>query len=91
MATTEMATAVQNGVTGFVDTSLQRLIPAMRMLLSDPAEAKRLGDNARRYAQERFALERFVNEWNEALADVTGVGLRSRVERKRHVETHCAH
>jgi hypothetical protein len=91
LATTEMASAVKNGVTGFVDTNLDRLIPAMQMLIDDPAEAKRLGDNARRYAQERFALERFVNEWNEALADVTGIGQRPRVERKRHAEAHCAH
>jgi glycosyltransferase involved in cell wall biosynthesis len=92
LATTEMATAVQNGITGFVDTSIERLVPAMQMLLAEPAEAKRLGQNARRYARERFAIERFLNEWNEALADVTGTSLRPPVAgRKLYAETHCAH
>jgi hypothetical protein len=71
-ATTEMATAIQNGVTGIVDTRLDRLIVGMRDLIEDPAEARRLGTNAREYARERFGLERFVADWLRAFADVTG-------------------
>jgi hypothetical protein len=91
-ATTEMATAIQNGVTGFVDTSLERLIPVMQHLLEDPAAARRMGEAARHYARERFAMQRFIRDWDEALADATGSAMRSHVqERKRHVQAHCAY
>lgn len=90
LATTEMATAIENGVSGFVDTSLDRLIPAMRMLIDDPGEARRLGKNAQSYARERFGIERFVADWNEALGDVTSTSRPQPViERRRHVEAHC--
>ncbi|MGE0757773.1 MAG: glycosyltransferase family 4 protein [Pirellulaceae bacterium] len=89
LATTEMATAIQDGVTGFVDTSLERLIPRMQLLLHDPAEARRLGDNAREYARDRFGWDRFVADWNDAFASVTGTLVRPRtLERKCHVAAH---
>lgn len=71
LATTEMVTAIQNGVSGFVDTEVNKLVSAMRHLLVDPAEARRLGEGARRYAQQRFNIHRFVRDWEDALADVT--------------------
>lgn len=71
LATTEMATAIENGVSGYVDTDLNKLIPHMQRLLADPEEARRLGEGARKRAQERFGIERFVRDWNEALALVT--------------------
>ena len=37
LATTEMATVVQNGVSGFIDTRLEGLVAAMRILLDDAA------------------------------------------------------
>ncbi|HEY8491698.1 MAG TPA: glycosyltransferase family 4 protein [Dehalococcoidia bacterium] len=72
LATTEMATVVENGVSGYVDTDVARLVERMRALLADPAEARRLGEGARRTARERFNIHRFVRDWNEALALVTG-------------------
>jgi hypothetical protein len=92
LATTEMASTIQNGVSGFVDTSLERLIPAMRLLLGDPAEARRLGENARSFARERFGMARFIADWNAAFADVTGIATQPRAqERKQHATAHCAH
>jgi glycosyltransferase involved in cell wall biosynthesis len=85
-----MATAVQNGITGFVDTRLDRLIEAMQHLLDDPSEARRLGDNARRYALERFALDRFVREWNETFQTVAGPVTRL-PERNSHVAAHSTY
>jgi hypothetical protein len=73
LATTEMATAVESGVSGFVDTDVRRLVDHMRRLLGDRAEARRLGEGARRYALERFHIDRFVRAWDEALAEVTGI------------------
>jgi len=73
LATTEMVTTIENGVSGYLETDPLKLIPYMEELLRDPTEARRLGDNARRYAEERFAIDRFVKDWHRALQDVTGV------------------
>jgi glycosyltransferase involved in cell wall biosynthesis len=70
-ATTELATVVKNGETGYVDTSLERLVERMRQLIASPAEARQLGRAARDYARERFRLGRFVADWNAAFAEVT--------------------
>ncbi len=72
LATTEMATAIENGVSGFVDTDVSRLLEPMRRLLADPAEARRLGEGARRRALERFGIGRFVRDWEETFDLVTG-------------------
>jgi glycosyltransferase involved in cell wall biosynthesis len=72
LATTEHATVVENGVSGYVDTDLDRLVEGMLALLVDPAEAKRLGEGARTRARERFGIGRFVREWEDSFALVTG-------------------
>jgi glycosyltransferase involved in cell wall biosynthesis len=65
LGTTEHALAIENGVSGYVDTSVERLVARMRDLLADPEEARRLGEGARRRARERYSLERFVRDWDE--------------------------
>jgi hypothetical protein len=72
LATTEMVTVVENGVSGYVDTDINRLIQRMQALLADPAEADRLSAGARRVAQERFNIQRFLRDWDKAFALVTG-------------------
>jgi hypothetical protein len=72
LATTEMATAIRNGVSGYVDTDVRRLIEPMRELLANPQEARRLGEGARAYALERFGIERFARAWEETFASVAG-------------------
>src|ERR671929_1022261 len=62
LATTEMSTAVQNGGSGLVDTDVAKLVERMRELLADPAEARRLGEGARRYARQRFDIRRFARD-----------------------------
>jgi hypothetical protein len=71
-ATTEMATVVENGVAGYVDTRLDRLVERMRELIADPAAAHRLGQGARAYARERFSIERFAHNWDTAFRVVVG-------------------
>lgn len=77
LATTELVTVVQNEVTGYVDTDLDCLIQVMQELLEDPAEAYLWGSAARRYAQERFSLDRFVRDWDAAFTYVAGPALTS--------------
>jgi glycosyltransferase involved in cell wall biosynthesis len=72
LATTEMVTVIENGVNGYVDTDVNKLIDRMQALLHDPPEAQRLGANARRYAQDRFNIQRFARDWEDAFAYVTG-------------------
>jgi len=72
LATTEMVTAVEHGVSGFLDTDAANLVGPMRDLLADPALARRLGANARRAALGRFSIERFAREWESTFAEVAG-------------------
>jgi len=71
LATTELPTVVLNGETGYVSCDIDTLIEHMRFLLSDYEEASRMGRNALAVAQQRFGLDRFINDWNRAFALVT--------------------
>lgn len=73
LATTEMATVIDNGRSGYVDTDVPKLIARMQDLLADPAHARRLGECARRAARERFNIERFIGDWNAAFRAVTAL------------------
>lgn len=79
LATTEMVTVIENDVSGYIDTSVDRLIVRMRELLKDPETARRLGQGAQQHAKRRFNVQRFAADWNAAYAHVTG----SAVERGR--------
>lgn len=79
LATTEMVMAIENGVSGVLDTELDKLIPAMRELLRDPALARAMGQAARRRALERYHIDRFVADWVQTLADVAGDGVPRRL------------
>ncbi len=74
LATTELPTVILHGETGYVSCDIEALIEHMRFLLSDYEEAARMGRNARAIAQERFGLDRFINDWNRAFALVTQSG-----------------
>lgn len=71
LATTEMATVIRNGVSGYADTSIPKLVRHMQDLLADPEKARFLGEGAKRYALERFNIARFVTDWNETFRLVT--------------------
>jgi hypothetical protein len=72
LATTEMSTAVINGVNGYVDTNVERLTGHMRRLLQDPDEARALSRGAAQLAAERFNIGRFAQDWDAAFRRVTG-------------------
>jgi glycosyltransferase involved in cell wall biosynthesis len=73
LATTEMVTVIRNGVDGFLDTDVNRLVFHMKELLKDKEKAKRLGLEAQKTARERFNIDRFAAGWSAAFAEVTGM------------------
>lgn len=66
LATTELATIVENGVSGFVSTNVDELIDSMQQLLTDPQLAHRLSQGAKAQAAIRFGIDRFIQDWNLA-------------------------
>jgi hypothetical protein len=69
---------IQNGVNGFCSNDFDELIDFLLYLLEHPQEARRLGQAGRRTAQEVFHIDRFVQQWEELLGELTsGEGLRS--------------
>lgn len=73
-ATAEMATVIDNGVSGYTATHLPALLGHMQELVDDPALARHLGEGARRTARDRFSIGRFSSDWDAALRHVTGSG-----------------
>lgn len=63
LATTEMATTITNGYSGFVDTDVHKLIEKMKLLLQDQDQARELGKGAREAALVKFNINRFTQEW----------------------------
>jgi Glycosyl transferases group 1 len=72
LATTELASVIDSGRNGYVDTRLPRLVGVMRELLRDRALAALWGAAGQRLARERFGIDRFVADWLEVLAEVAG-------------------
>jgi hypothetical protein len=73
LSTTELPTVIDDGETGYISCDLDVLADRMQMLLRDPDEARRIGENARAIAIQRFGLDRFARDWNAAFAEVTGI------------------
>lgn len=72
LATAEMATVIEHGVSGFAVTDEDALAAPMRALLRDAGLAQQLGEAGRRRARERFSIARFCADWDAALKLVTG-------------------
>lgn len=69
LATTELPSVIVNGVDGYADTRIDRLVEVMHELLRDPALARRWGDAAQRTVRERFGIERFAADWDRVLRE----------------------
>lgn len=74
LGTTEMTTVIENGVNGYVDTRVDRLVEHMQRLIADPEEAARLGEQARARAEERFSIDRFAEDWLDTFEEVASRG-----------------
>lgn len=70
LATTEAVEAVP-AEAGVVSTRIDVLADAARRFLHDPEAARAAGRAARAFALERFGLGRFLDDWNDLLAEVT--------------------
>jgi len=69
LATTELPTVIENGVSGYVHTDLQVLIQHMQNLIANPDLAQTLSVGAKRQAERRFNLDRFIRDWNAVFAE----------------------
>lgn len=71
LATGPLAGVVRNGIDGFVEADPARLVERMNQLAADRQRAALLGAAAREHAEKRFAIERFLADWNRLLAELT--------------------
>jgi glycosyltransferase involved in cell wall biosynthesis len=67
LATTALPEVIQDGVNGYISTDPDVLVDRMRALIADPELARTLGQRARETARERFGLDRFRADWDDAL------------------------
>jgi glycosyltransferase involved in cell wall biosynthesis len=70
LATTELPTVIEHGKSGYISCNPDALIEYMHHLLAHPQEAQTMGAHARTVARDRFGLERFKRDWNNAFARV---------------------
>jgi glycosyltransferase involved in cell wall biosynthesis len=71
LATTEVVEAVPPEA-GVVSNRIDVLGDALERLAGDGGEAAAMGAAARRWALERFGLERFLADWEDVLEEVAG-------------------
>jgi len=53
-----------------LSTDVEELRTGLLRLIADPSEARARGEAARRAAIERFALGRFLEDWDTLLEEV---------------------
>lgn len=72
LATAELATVIDNGVSGFISTRPKELVEASKLLIRDKKLATKWGQGAREKALKRFSIKRFIEDWNQTLLSVVG-------------------
>lgn len=70
LATTELASVIDSGRNGYVDTRPSRLVGTMRELLANRGLAEEWGRAGQRLAQQRFSIGRFVDDWLAVIDEV---------------------
>lgn len=69
LATTEMSTSIENGISGWVDTDVQHLIHIMKDLIDNAPRARLLSEGARKQARKRFGIERYKADWDAVFTE----------------------
>jgi glycosyltransferase involved in cell wall biosynthesis len=70
VGTTEMASLVITGTTGYLDTDIDLLVKRMKMLLDNRFLAAQMGARGKLHAEHRFSIERFAHEWEDTFASI---------------------
>ncbi len=63
LATTEQATVIKNYENGFIDSDVDYLVHKMKLLLTNKSLAYEIGEQGKKYAIDRFDINRFTEEW----------------------------
>ena len=63
LATTEYVTVIKDGENGYIHTDVDYLILKMKELVHNRELAKQLGIKAKKAADDRFNISRFINDW----------------------------
>ncbi len=74
LATTELPTVIENGVSGYIHTDVDYLVEKMRDLLQNREKAYELGVFARLTANSFFGIERFTRRWKEVMTRAINSG-----------------
>lgn len=91
MATTELATVIQNGRSGFIHTDLDYLIQKMKLLLNDQPLAAQLGAEGQRVARGRFHIQRFTSAWKALFEQVIHQNARTPAQQTDSGRLHPVH
>jgi hypothetical protein len=70
LATTELVTAIRNGVNGWIHTDIDIMIDNMKGLLKDRLKAKRMGRAGQETAKELWNIQQFSKRWQHAFEQV---------------------
>jgi glycosyltransferase involved in cell wall biosynthesis len=70
LATTELATIIDNGRSGYVHTDVNYLIDKMKLLINDADHARQIGERGRETAIEKFNINRFAYQWEQLFKSV---------------------
>jgi hypothetical protein len=70
LATTELATVIENGRSGYVHTNVDYLVEKMKLLLADAGHARQLGQAGRDIALNKFNINRFTTQWEQLFKTV---------------------
>jgi len=62
-------TPIKDGWNGYLVKDLDALVEKSSLLLNDLGLARRLGENARKTAKERYHVDTFVERWNAVLEE----------------------
>jgi len=81
LATTEYATVIKDGQSGFIDTDIDKLIQNMKLLINDPMQGRLLGEEARRVAKNKFTIDRFTKEWKQTFEEIIELTIHNHEEK----------
>ncbi len=74
LATTEMPTVFENGVSAFIHTDLKYLKQKMQLLLADHHLSRRIGEQGKAVAEAKFNIKRFTEQWEQTFQSCIAEG-----------------